>query len=66
MKMVDERDAELIQRAAAERGVAPELLTSLIALEREIPDVNAWGARTLLIRRVAEVLDGAHLMEEGQ
>jgi membrane-bound lytic murein transglycosylase B len=57
--MVDQRDAELIARAAAERDVPPELLMALIGLESEIPDVNAWGARTLLIRRVAEVLDAA-------
>jgi hypothetical protein len=57
--MVDERDAELIARAAAERDVPPDLLVRLIALEDEIPDVNAWGAKTLLARRVAEVLDGA-------
>lgn len=63
--MVDERDAELIARAAAERDVPAELLTRLIGIEVEIPDVNAWGARTLLVRRVAEVLDAAASREAG-
>jgi len=62
--MVDGRDAELIERAAAEKGVPAELLARLIGLERELPDINAWGGRTLLARRVAEVLDAAASGEE--
>lgn len=57
--MSSERDAELIARAAAERGVPPELLRQLLDLEREIPEVSAWGARTTLARRVGEILDAA-------
>ena len=64
--MSSERDGELIARAAAERGVSPELLRQLLNLEREIPEVSAWGARTLLVRRIAETLDAASRQEAGQ
>ncbi len=64
--MSSERDAELIARAAAEREVSPELLRELLRLEREIPEISAWGARTLLARRIAETLDAASRQEAGQ
>jgi hypothetical protein len=61
--MSSERGAELIARAAADREVSADLLTALLDLEREIPEANAWGAKTLLARRVAEILDEASRRE---
>lgn len=62
--MSEEREAELISLAAAERGVPADLLMKLLAVEREIPEVNAWGARAQLVRRVAEILDGTLRQEK--
>jgi hypothetical protein len=47
----------LLARVAEQCGVSVELLVELAALELEIPDINVWGAKAELGRRVAAILD---------
>jgi hypothetical protein len=53
-----------IRAVAKEKGVEPELILALLALERENANLHAYGARGKL-RRAAEALIDAALAREG-
>lgn len=61
--MVDEAETqqlqEMLARASLQHGVDVDLLTALLALEREFPELPAPQARVGLSQRVAELLDQA-------
>lgn len=54
-----EVDRPLIAQAAAEHDVSPEVLLALLELSSEFPDMAAWGAKSQLLRRVAEIIESA-------
>ncbi len=49
-----------IRRVAVEKGMDPELILALLALERDFPTLHGYGARGRL-RRAAEALIDASL-----
>lgn len=51
------QDQELITSLESEAGIAPGLLSRLLSLETDFPDLNARGARRELYRAVEGVLD---------
>lgn len=53
----------LLARVTRECELPADLLRRLAALEAAIPDVNVWGAKAELGRRVAEILDEAAARE---
>jgi hypothetical protein len=53
---------ELITRVAVEFDVPAALLRDLSALESEFPDVNVWGVKPQIARRVEALLDAAAAM----
>lgn len=52
-------DRALIDEAAEQHGVDPELLISLLELSSEFPDMAAWGAKTRLFGRISDVIEAA-------
>lgn len=53
----NEHRVTLLARVAQECGVALDLLEGLAALEKELPDLNVWGAKAEFARSVAALLD---------
>lgn len=51
------QDEELIASLESEAGIGPGLLSRLLALETDFPDLNARGARRELYRVLESVLD---------
>ena len=52
------QDEELIASLESEAGIAQGLLSRLLSLEADFPDLNARGARRELYRAVESLLDG--------
>lgn len=52
-------DRTLIDQAAAQHDVNPEVLVELLELAGEFPDMTAWGAKSQLLRRISEILEAA-------
>jgi hypothetical protein len=50
-------EVSLLVRVAQESGVSVELLEDLAALEKDVPDLNLWGAKAEFARKVAALLD---------
>ncbi len=50
---------ELLQRMASQAGISADLLSALLALEEEVPDLPSAAARNRLSQRVTELLDAA-------
>lgn len=47
----------IIAEVASANGVGADLLSNLLALEKEFDNLHAWGARPALRRRMAELID---------
>lgn len=54
-----EDDRALLDDAAAEREINPALVAGVLALEQEFPDLNAWGVKPALKRRLEELIVAA-------
>ena len=54
-----EIDRDLIDQAAEQHGVSPDVLVKLLGLSDEFPDMAAWGAKTRLLGRVSEIIEDA-------
>ncbi|WP_201413870.1 DNA modification system-associated small protein [Mesorhizobium sp. J8] len=52
-------DRALIDQAAAQHSVSPDVLAALLELSAEFPDMAAWGAKARLLRRVTEIIEAA-------
>lgn len=50
---------ELVENIEQEAGLAPGLLTRLLALESSFPNLNARGQRRELLRTVSRIMDEA-------
>ena len=54
-----EVDRVLIDQAAAQHDVKPDVLVALLELSSEFPDMAAWGAKSRLLGRVTEIIEAA-------
>ena len=52
-------DRALINEAADQYEIDPDILVALLNLSSEFPDMAAWGAKTRLLGRIAEVVEVA-------
>ncbi|MDO3431919.1 hypothetical protein QWJ46_04415 [Rhizobium sp. CBN3] len=66
MTDVELEERALLARVAEQCGVPVELLNRLAALELEIPDINLWGAKAELSRRVTAIIDDHAQSERGR
>ncbi len=57
--MTEDGGDDLIARVAAETDVPEMMLQALVGLERDFPDLNVWGAKPQLARRVSTILESA-------
>lgn len=66
--VIDEEleEISLLAQVAEQCGVPVELLNRLAALELEIPDINLWGAKAELSRRVTAIIDDQAELERGR
>ncbi|TGQ62656.1 hypothetical protein EN829_032605 [Mesorhizobium sp. M00.F.Ca.ET.186.01.1.1] len=54
-----EVDRALIDHAAKQHDVSPEVLVALLELSSEFPDMAARGAKPRLLARVTEIIESA-------
>jgi len=59
-------EVSLLAKVAQESGVSVELLEDLAALEKDVPDLNLWGAKAEFARRVAALLDDEAQREQSR
>lgn len=59
-------EVSLLVRVAQESGVSVELLEDLAALEKDVPDLNLWGAKAEFARKVAALLDDEAQREQSR
>lgn len=56
---LSEDDRVMLEDIAAERDLNPALITKVLELEVDFPNLDRWGARTELRRRLAELIGAA-------
>jgi DNA sulfur modification protein DndC len=59
MKKHADDEEQMIEDVAVENGINSEVLSGLLALEEEFPDLHAWGMRPQLRRRIEDILSTA-------
>lgn len=59
-----ELDRALVEQAAAQHGVDPDILVELLELSNEFPDMAAWGAKSRLFNRVSEIIESGVEQED--
>jgi hypothetical protein len=55
------KDSErtLLKELAAEQELNEDLITKILGLEREFPNLDAWGVKPDLKRRLGEIIESA-------
>lgn len=60
---LDENEQMMLEDIAASHGLNPEIITKVLALEEEFPNLDRWGARPDLRRRLAGLINVAESNE---
>lgn len=61
---LNETELTMLEDIAAERGLNPDLISKILELETEFPNLDRWGARPELRRKLSELISVAESIEE--
>tara|TARA_R110000744_G_scaffold353450_1_gene459812 strand:- start:242 stop:424 length:183 start_codon:yes stop_codon:yes gene_type:complete len=56
-------DESLVEQAAEENDVDPDVVRALMALEERFPDMAVWGSKAGLQRAIAKIIE-THVSKE--
>jgi DNA sulfur modification protein DndC len=60
---LDEDERSILEDIVAERGLSPDLVGKILALESEFPNLDRWGAKAALKRNLEELIQVAESQE---
>jgi len=61
---LNENEQTILEDIAAERGLNPDLVAKVLALEEEFPNLDRWGARPDLRRKLSELISVAEANQD--
>ena len=60
---LNDNEQSLLEDIAAEHGLNPDIVAKVLALETEFPNLDRWGARPDLRRKLSDLISVAESNE---